>query len=558
MGIIQSCLEGTAKFRTRKVFRFHEIEDEPITEENALITIPLFDDMSPKHLKTIQASFERLSFKKGDIVCSTGEELAGFFAIVSGCVEIQARKGGVEGGDEFTMSRLGPGRWFGEVVLLEGKPMVAPVTITSLEDTVILSLSAAKYNEMVESEHALKAHVRSRGVTVRLSGLPFFEGVSEQKLALLSGLFVFKHVPAGVIIFNEGDAPDGFYIVCRGNVQVTANDAGGESKLLATLTDGAFFGELALINDMARTATCRTVTTSTMVYLSKDNFHTFLTYAPEVKTGRFVETMNMRTANLLKTIPIFSRVLRVKQKNALEIYNEKQICQLANLFTFERVGASKVIFSEGDVGDALYFILRGSVSVTNKKAGTLREMKAGSCFGELALLHAVPRTATVTTSEDTLLFKLASENFNNFLNIAPEFKSFVETAMSSEVHEEVRSSVSGANKGKRPDPLPGPPSALSDDDDAVGGDEGGAVAAEPALGDDGGDDDEEGEAMARSAPRSAPPSFAPPSFAPPPFAPAAASAPSMQSSSAAELDDVGLDVDAAMGVSFDATEEELA
>jgi MFS family permease len=77
-----------------------------------------------------------------------------------------------------------------------------------------------------------------------------------------------------------------------------------------------------------------------------------------------------------------------------------------------RIDATKgqEIMHEGDEGDRFYIIGRGRLAVT-RDGQHLRELGAGDSFGEIALLRDVPRTATVTASEDAELYALERADF---------------------------------------------------------------------------------------------------------------------------------------------------
>ena len=79
------------------------------------------------------------------------------------------------------------------------------------------------------------------------------------------------------------------------------------------------------------------------------------------------------------------------------------------------VPRGEVVIREGEEGDCYYAITHGEVAVT-KQAVALRRMGRGEGFGELALLHPVSRTATVTTTEPTTLLSIDRDAFLGALN----------------------------------------------------------------------------------------------------------------------------------------------
>jgi predicted MFS family arabinose efflux permease len=102
--------------------------------------------------------------------------------------------------------------------------------------------------------------------------------------------------------------------------------------------------------------------------------------------------------SLLRTLPIFAPL----PAPALE--------GLARSVEHVRFLAGEIVIREGEVGDRFYAIADGEVDVT--RAGQQIGIRhRGEGFGEIALLHDVPRTATVTARTDTLLFALDREPF---------------------------------------------------------------------------------------------------------------------------------------------------
>lgn len=80
------------------------------------------------------------------------------------------------------------------------------------------------------------------------------------------------------------------------------------------------------------------------------------------------------------------------------------------------VESGTAVVSEGEDADALYVLVEGRVDVTahGEKGRTdkhIRYMKGPSFFGEIGLLQGIPRTATVTATEPTRLWRISGEDF---------------------------------------------------------------------------------------------------------------------------------------------------
>ena len=104
----------------------------------------------------------------------------------------------------------------------------------------------------------------------------------------------------------------------------------------------------------------------------------------------------------LKSIDLFSQI------------PGEDLAQVALIATEESRDAGEDVFSEGDVGDALYLVLEGRVRV-HRQDTTIAELGERECFGEIAILDASTRTATVTTLAEVALLKIAREDFEELL-----------------------------------------------------------------------------------------------------------------------------------------------
>jgi MFS family permease len=100
-----------------------------------------------------------------------------------------------------------------------------------------------------------------------LRGIPIFEPLPLPELERLALALGDARVEAGVTVFEEGDPGDRFFVIREGEAEVVV---GGER--VRTLHAGQFFGEIALVRDVPRTATIRALTDLELGSLERDVF----------------------------------------------------------------------------------------------------------------------------------------------------------------------------------------------------------------------------------------------------------------------------------------------
>jgi MFS family permease len=108
-----------------------------------------------------------------------------------------------------------------------------------------------------------------------LASVPIFAPLPGGSLEHLAARLVPLRVDAGTVVVREGDAGDRFYIVAEGEVDVTQSGAA-----LTELRAGGYFGEIALLRDVARTATVTARTDAVLYALDRDDFLAAVTGHP--------------------------------------------------------------------------------------------------------------------------------------------------------------------------------------------------------------------------------------------------------------------------------------
>jgi len=114
-----------------------------------------------------------------------------------------------------------------------------------------------------------------------LERIPLFKGISDSFLREVSlHLRPVVYTP-GDYIFKQGDRGNEMYFLIKGKLKVLTGD---ESKVLNTLSDGDFFGELALFRNEIRMATIQAVTYCDVYTLNKKVFEHVLNNYPEISS----------------------------------------------------------------------------------------------------------------------------------------------------------------------------------------------------------------------------------------------------------------------------------
>jgi ATP-binding cassette subfamily B protein len=135
-----------------------------------------------------------------------------------------------------------------------------------------------------QSGFTVNEHGDSGGVEPRrLRDYPVFRDLEQSVLDEMARFFVAESYPAGRNVVVQGEIGDRFYLIARGRVEVVKEDASAGSQKVAVLDDGDYFGEVALLQRVPRTATVRTLSPSLLLSLRDTHFQALLQRQPGLK-----------------------------------------------------------------------------------------------------------------------------------------------------------------------------------------------------------------------------------------------------------------------------------
>jgi putative peptide zinc metalloprotease protein len=236
-----------------------------------------------------------------------------------------------------------------------------------------------------------------------LRRIPLFATMDEESLDLLCSQLRVEQFPPGRTIIHQGEPGDRFYIVHWGHVEVTQRDEKGVSNVVDQLDRGDYFGELALLNDTPRNATCRASVPTELLSLSRVDFERLVKVRFELK-----ETVDrsIARAELLRCVPLFAD---------LDAYPIQLIAAQMREESYE---SGDTIIRQGEVGETFYVIESGRVETSVRQDGGERvvaQRGPGEYVGEIALLMQMPRTATVRALTPVRLLALQRDDFDRLV-----------------------------------------------------------------------------------------------------------------------------------------------
>jgi CRP-like cAMP-binding protein len=257
----------------------------------------------------------------------------------------------------------------------------------------------APVHRLIDVSKRMERAPASKPVVSFVRQLPLFTPLSEDQLSRLCAQCSIVNYKAGKKIILRGTAGDSFYIILSGKTRIVIGDTYGEERVVNVLSTGDCFGEIALIENVPRTATVIAASPVSLLKLERRHFEEFLAALP-VEKKRITDSI--RHGKLLMSIPLFTYL------------SPDQFSYLIDHCNVESFKKDEVIFRQGEVGDKFYIIKEGLVTVSrleDERQVLVKTIEKGSVFGEIALVKNLPRTAQATAASDLCVLSLHKDCF---------------------------------------------------------------------------------------------------------------------------------------------------
>lgn len=276
----------------------------------------------------------------------------------------------------------------------------------------------------------------------RLQGTWLFHDLPEAALTQLASGAREVTLASGDVLLREGDAATALYVVVDGVLDITQQTPRGEA-LLGELRRGEHLGELALLENTTRAATATASCTTRVLEVSRASFEACIHAHPGATStlGRLME-YRRAWAQVRRVRPPAAEVTSMLARFFPEVPTE-QLDALANEVEWVTVPKGALLFRQGEAGDALFFVVRGSLAVLAERDDgdgvRLGEVGPGEPVGEMALLSGEPRMASARANDDTELVKLSRVGFEALVAAHPAALALFARTMASRLARAARS-----------------------------------------------------------------------------------------------------------------------
>ncbi len=132
-----------------------------------------------------------------------------------------------------------------------------------------------------------------------LKGVDLFSPLSDGQIEMIAPFVIEKNYSKGDIVLREDDSSgQSLFIIAKGEVKVILTAEGGREAILATLKQGEFFGEMAILDGEPRSATVRTVEDSRILTIRRDDFLSTVKKHPDLALTLLAEmSRRLRKSN---------------------------------------------------------------------------------------------------------------------------------------------------------------------------------------------------------------------------------------------------------------------
>ena len=427
--------------------------------EKAIGASFLVSGLSSKDRHELYQTMSVEKYPEGTTIIEQGDlDASKLYVVCYGELDVMKDMGNGEG--PVKVFHYTEGQIFGELALMYGTPRAA--SVISKSNVKLFTVDRITFRTVLMQGAKRRRELYSEF----LASIPVLQNLEHYERLKVADALVTNTFASGEIIVQEGDPGERFYLILEGQVKVTRK---GEETHNSPLEPWQYFGELALLNDDKRLATCSAVGHVQLASMDRESFDSLLGPVKEIMTrnqsfyspstavsGLSIEPSlagrrasgerrnglsgERRNGISSEPMPVDESAIMAEPVDIslrsdaevellerslggsllvanLDFRGRRQVYDAMQLVS---VQAGTDVISQGDTeAHHFYVVIAGELDVYKDsgsgKAEKVFHYKEGGLFGELALMYNTPRAATVRTVTDSKLWSLNRTTFRNTL-----------------------------------------------------------------------------------------------------------------------------------------------
>lgn len=229
--------------------------------------LPIFEDVPVDVLNELAGRVRLRTLATNQPVFRQGDRPTAFYIVRNGILEVVEED--PESGDEHQIRTMVRGESFGELGLLMDSPRAA--TIRAVEEAELFEIDQGTFDRLLADMIHVPDFEPTLQQLAELRQQPCFAHLGTEQLVELRRRGEWMVVGAGRSVVQQGEEGDSFYAVASGRFDIVT-----DGELKQTIGPGAYFGEIALLLDVPRTASVIARTPARVFRLDREGFDRIL------------------------------------------------------------------------------------------------------------------------------------------------------------------------------------------------------------------------------------------------------------------------------------------
>jgi CRP-like cAMP-binding protein/Zn-dependent protease len=225
--------------------------------------LPAFDDLPEDVLSDLAGRVHLRILRAGEPVFRQGDQPDAFYVVRKGTVQIEDED--PETGDTRVIRTMSRGESFGEMGLLGSHRRQA--TVRALDEVELFGVDKGTFDRLLAEDMRAPDFGHTMQALAELRELPVFAGLDSEQLTVILEHGAWVTAGPGEALVTQGEPGDRFYVIASGRADVVR-----DGTPVGSVGKGRYFGEVALLRDVPRTATVTASTPMRLFALDREGF----------------------------------------------------------------------------------------------------------------------------------------------------------------------------------------------------------------------------------------------------------------------------------------------